>query len=147
MVELEDLDIVQLEQLRDAVNQRILAMRQTRGLALPDLLRLLEEVKTTLHDQGKEWHSLERWQWMDGQVRFWLNPKDQTNYNPGWYTIDDLIAWGREVGPVIAKPEADDEPVSESGPWKDADGVAIRWLPSQAGVAHPDESEPASQDD
>ena len=109
MIDIETLDIDQLELLRDAVNRRILDMRQTKGLALPELLRLLEEVKATLSDQGKEWHSLERWQWMDGEIRFWLNPRDHELYNTGWFSIDNLIAWARNSGPVVHEFEDEDE--------------------------------------
>lgn len=108
-IDIHELSIDELEDLRDACNQRILEMRRTRGLALPDLLRLLEEVKTVLRDQGKEWYSLERWQWMDGEIRFWLNPKDQELYHTGWFSVDDLIAWSRERGPVLIEHEDDDD--------------------------------------
>src|SRR5690349_23469115 len=115
MVSIEDLNIDELEQLRDACNRRILEMRRTKGLALPDLLRLLEEVKATLSDQGKEWHSLERWQWMDGEIRFWLNPSEQDLYRTGWFSIDDLIAWTAELGPIMIE-EAPEEDANV-GPW------------------------------
>ena len=108
MFDIQSLDIYELERLRDQVNRRLLQMRRTEGLRLPELLELFEEVKVTLHDQGKEWHSLERWQWMDGQIRFWLNPVDQTRYRLGWFAIDDLIAWVEDVGPIVAAPAWDD---------------------------------------
>lgn len=110
MFDIDRLEIEELERLRDAVNQRILSMRRTTGLALPELLRLFEEVKTTLADQGKEWYSLERWQYMDGEIRFWLNPKDHILHNTGWFTIDDLIAWGRDIGPIVTGAETSQEP-------------------------------------
>lgn len=113
MFELGALDIDELERLRDAVNRRILAMRRTRGLALPELLHLLDEVKATLGDQGKEWHSLERWQYMDGEIRFWLNPKDHDQYNTGWFSIDDLVAWARNSGQVMINADDDDDLVHE----------------------------------
>ena len=47
-IDIESLDVEELEQLRDACSRRLLQMRRTQGLALPDLLRLLEEVKATL---------------------------------------------------------------------------------------------------
>jgi hypothetical protein len=125
MFDIESLDIYELEQLRDACNRRLLQMRRTQGLSLHDLLRLLDDVKVTLRDQGKEWHSLERWQWMDGEIRFWLNPHAQDMYRTGWFSIDDLIAWSQERGPVLIE-ELDEE----EGPWQQADGVAITWLPS-----------------
>jgi len=118
MFNIDTLEIDELEQLRDAVNRRILEMRRTRGLALPDLLRLLEEVKATLSDQGKEWYSLERWQYMDGEIRFWLNPKDQDLYHTGWFSIDDLIAWARDAGSIMQEDlfeDEDDDPISLVG--------------------------------
>ncbi len=131
MFDIESLDIAQLEELRYACSRRLLQMRRTHGLALPDLLRLLEEVKATLSDQGKEWHSLERWQWMDGEIRFWLNPSEQDLYRTGWFSIDDLIAWTAELGPIMIE-EAPEED-SNVGPWNESDGVAITWLPQPRG--------------
>jgi hypothetical protein len=125
MFDIESLDIYQLEQLRDACNRRLLEMRRTQGLSLNELLRLLDDVKVTLRDQGKEWHSLERWQWMDGEIRFWLNPHEQDIYRTGWFSIDDLIAWSQERGPIVVEELEEGE-----GPWEQADGVAITWLPS-----------------
>src|SRR5690348_14082227 len=133
MVDIEDLNIDELEQLRDACNRRILEMRRTRGLTLPDLLRLLEEVKVTLSNQGKEWHSLERWQWMDGEVRFWLNPNDQDMYRTGWFSIDALIAWTQDRGPIIIMEELDEELDQEM--WQEENGVPIVWR----SIEHPDD--------
>jgi hypothetical protein len=106
---IEALDEVMLERLRDACNRRLLRLRRTEGLPLSELLRLLESVKTALSDEGKEWHSLERWQWMDGQIRFWLNPIDQMHYRIGWFGIDDLIAWTSDQGPIVIAPAWDDQ--------------------------------------
>jgi hypothetical protein len=121
--DIDMLDIAELEALRDACNRRLLELKRTRGLTLFELLRLLDEVKATLQDQHKNWHSLERWQWMEGEIRFWLNPVDQDIYKTGWFSIDDLIAWTHNHGPVLS----DDEP--EHTPWEEADGVRITWLP------------------
>src|SRR5579859_4932643 len=132
MVDIEDLNIDELEQLRDACNRRILEMRQTRGLALADLLRLLDEVKLILSDQGKEWHSLERWQWMEGQVRFWLNPTNHELYRTGWFSIDELIAWSRDNGPIVL--ELEEEPEEESTSWPTY-GIQMAWHPVQPGSA------------
>ena len=127
-IDIEGLNIADLERLRDAVNQRLLQLRYTNRHTLPELLRMLEEVKTVLSDQSKEWRSLERWQWMDGQIRFWLNPTDQVRYQPGWYTIDELILWSQERGPVLVAIEDEDEDLDDNG-WTEIDGVRIRWLP------------------
>ena len=123
-IDIGSLDITELEALRDACNRRLLQLRHTRGLTLPELLQLLDEVKVTLRDQRKEWHSLERWQWMEGEIRFWLNPVDQDLYNSGWFSIDELIAWTHNLGVVMIE-----EPEPEEGPWDQAGGVPITWLP------------------
>lgn len=124
MFDIETLEIAELEALRDACNRRILSLRRTQGLRLPELLQLLDEVKTTLRDQQKDWHSLERWQWMEGEIRFWLNPVDQDLYNTGWFSIDNLIAWTHDIGPVMIE-----ELEPEEGPWSETNGVQITWLP------------------
>jgi hypothetical protein len=108
-LDITHLEAPELEQLRDEINRRLLQMRRTKGLALPELLRLFEEVKQTLTDQGKEWRSLERWQWVEGEIRFWLNPNDQANYQSGWFSIDDLIAWAHNSGPVVIEEEFEEE--------------------------------------
>lgn len=125
-IDIEGLNIEELERLRDSVNQRLLELRYSNRHTLPELLRMLEEVKGVLGDQGKEWRSLERWQWMDGQIRFWLNPTDQVRFQAGWYTIDELIMWSRDRGPVLVSFE---EEADEDEPWTEVDGVRIRWLP------------------
>ncbi len=125
-IDIDGLSIEELEQLRDAVNQRLLQLRYSARHTLPELLRMLEEVKAVLNDQGKQWRSLERWQWMDGQIRFWLNPTDQVQYQSGWYTIDDLIQWSRNRGPILVEEELEEE---EDDTWTNVDGVRIRWLP------------------
>jgi hypothetical protein len=130
-IDIDALDIDELERLRDACNRRILEMRRTKGLALPELLRLLDEVKVALGDQGKEWHSLERWQWMDGEIRFWLNPKDHENYNTGWFSIDQLIAWSHDHGPVLVEQEDEEEEADES--------VEFTWFPQDSNRNKEDE--------
>jgi hypothetical protein len=127
MIDIQSLDIAELERLRDAVNRRLLEMRRTEGLRLPELLRLFEEVKVALQDQGKEWHSLERWQWMEGGIKFWLNPNDQDLYRSGWFSIDELTAWTNDTGPIMIEDLSDEE--RDEGPWNEAGGVAITWLP------------------
>ena len=130
MFDIQSLDVPELERLRDAVNKRLLQMRRTEGLRLPELLELFEEVKLALHDQGKEWHSLERWQWMDGGIKFWLNPNEQDLYNSGWFSIDDLIAWSHDTGPVMIEEMVEDE--EEQPSLDQAGGVPIMWLPSNS---------------
>lgn len=129
MIDIQTLDVSQLEQLRDAINRRLLQMRRTEGLRLPELLQLFEEVKTTLQDQSKEWYSLERWQWMDGEIKFWLNPNDQDLYHTGWFSIDELIAWTHDTGPIMIE-ELTDEDLDEYPSSSQAGGIRITWLPS-----------------
>jgi hypothetical protein len=129
IVDISKLDMAQLEKLRDACNRRLLELRRTQGLPLPELLRLFEETKLALQDQHKEWRSLERWQWMDGEIRFWLNPSDQENYRSGWFSIDDLIAWLHEAGPIVMYPAVDEDEDEEL--FEAADGVRITWLPEE----------------
>jgi hypothetical protein len=139
MFDIQSLDIYELERLRDAVNRRLLQMRRTEGLRLPELLQLFEEVKSALQDQGKDWHSLERWQWMDGGIKFWLNPNEQDLYNSGWFSIDELIAWTHDTGPVMIE-ELDDE---DDAPALDqAAGVSITWLPKGRDSSAREQDEP-----
>lgn len=128
MIDIETLSFDELVKLRDACNRRLLELQPTRRRTLPELLDLLEEVKATLRDQGKQWRSLERWQWMDGEFHFWLNPTDQESYQLGWYTIDELIAWTQERGPVLRSFEEEEEDHNDSS-WN-AEGMPINWLPS-----------------
>lgn len=39
----------------------------------------------------------------DGNMCIWLNPRDQRQYNSGWFTAEDLWAWSRNQGPVVSK--------------------------------------------
>lgn len=129
MIDIEQLTVEELERLRDACNRRLLRMRNTERLNLTELLRLLEEVKLTLRDQGKHWRSLEYWQWKDGQICFWLNPTDQVRYRSGWYTIDELIAWTHDYGPIMADLDSDDVTAfDEDDTASTVDGVTISWL-------------------
>jgi hypothetical protein len=114
VLDLEELDYDELARLRDAVNLQMLKRRRTTGLRLNELLELLEEVKTTLRDQGKDWRSLERWQYIDGEICFWLNPADQSLYNMGWFSIDALLQWTHDTGPVMVQEELDEDEEREA---------------------------------
>ena len=140
MFDIQSLDVSELERLRDEVNRRLLQMRRTEGLRLPELLQLFEEVKLALQDQGKEWHSLERWQWIEGGIKFWLNPNEQDLYNSGWYSIDDLIAWSHDIGPVMIE-ELDEDDQEDAQQRDQAGGVAITWLPSSRDSSARDQDE------
>jgi hypothetical protein len=98
---------------------------------LSELLRLLEDLKTTLRDQGKEWYSLERWHWQDGQICFWLNPSDHTRYRMGWFGIDDLLAWMENQGPIVIATESGVDRCDDANCVQDtatqAAGVLVGW--------------------
>lgn len=40
-----------------------------------------------------------------GELVVWLNPFEQSKYNSGWFTIQDLQDWARDTGKVIKKPD------------------------------------------
>ena len=40
-----------------------------------------------------------------GELVVWLNPFEQSKYNSGWFTIQDLRDWARDTGKVIIKPD------------------------------------------
>lgn len=37
------------------------------------------------------------------KVVYWLNPYEQHRYNFGWYTVEQLLEWAEDKGPVIKK--------------------------------------------
>lgn len=53
----------------------------------------------------KEWLALIP-KWKDDnkkEIIFWLNPKNQTMYKFGWYTVEDLKDWTEDKGEIIIK--------------------------------------------
>lgn len=40
------------------------------------------------------------------EVMFWLNPRDQQGDNFGWYTVEDLLLWAQNKGPIPKNPAA-----------------------------------------
>lgn len=118
-IDVSHLSYTELIALRDSINQRLLEMRRTQTTRLDDLLILFEETKTALHDHGHRWHALDRWQWVDGEVRFWLNPVDQQAYAVGWFALDDLIAWLHDTGPIV---------LNTTTSSSNQDDVHVRWI-------------------
>jgi hypothetical protein len=118
-IDVSHLSYTELIALRDTINQRLLTIQRSHTLRLDEILALFEETRTALHDHGHRWHTLERWQWMDGEVRFWLNPVDQERYTVGWFSIDDLIAWQHDSGPVLR---------NTTTTTSNRDDVSVRWL-------------------
>lgn len=37
----------------------------------------------------------------NGQLKFFLNPKDTDKYNQGWYSLEDLLLWVNDKGPIV----------------------------------------------
>lgn len=35
------------------------------------------------------------------EVMFWLNPHNQRDYSAGWFTVEDLLLWAENKGPVL----------------------------------------------
>ena len=118
-IDVSHLSYTELIDLRDTINQRLLTIQRSQTLRLDEILALFEQTRTALHDHGHRWHTLERWQWMDGEVRFWLNPVDQERYAVGWFSIDDLIAWQHDSGPVLRNTTTNTS---------NRDDVSVRWL-------------------
>ena len=61
----------------------------------------LVALKSLLREQDKKYFSLSTVSFHDGVYKVWLNPDDQIEYNCGWYTIDELMMWLEDEGPVI----------------------------------------------
>jgi hypothetical protein len=40
---------------------------------------------------------------VDGQVKFWVDPTDKLKYQSGWYSMEDLILWSKDSGPIIKR--------------------------------------------
>lgn len=74
---------------------------------------LFREVKETgimdiIKESDKRYFALSPKYWdEDGKrvLKFWLNPEKQHLYNFGWYTVDDLLQWTNNEGPVIKNDE------------------------------------------
>lgn len=66
---------------------------------------LLTGIKEKLDKAGKRYYALSpRWRGdYKLEVCFWLNPYDQHKYNYGMYSVDELLQWIDEKGPVIRK--------------------------------------------
>lgn len=56
-----------------------------------------------LKEKGKRFYALEP-AWVvaeGGELACFLNPMEQSRYASGWYTLDDLLAWTEESGPIV----------------------------------------------
>lgn len=59
-------------------------------------------VEKVLADAGKSYFFLGQYHvHNDGIWRAWLNPYDQKSHNTGWYTVEELLLWAKDQGPVM----------------------------------------------
>jgi len=61
-----------------------------------------EKIKKVLKEAGKGFYALSP-EWADDDrkdLKWWLNPRDQQEYNHGWYKIKDLELWAKDQGPI-----------------------------------------------
>lgn len=69
------------------------------------------DVERHLRSSGKQWATLKP-KWTKSclnmetaySVVFWLSPVDRSSYNAGIFTVEDLLQWAEDKGPVIRKP-------------------------------------------
>lgn len=74
--------------------------------------RLLQAAKDTgieelLAKHGKGWYALSpAWEYEEGgNLLFFLNPREQRQYEGGWVTVEDLHQWTKEKGPIVDSQE------------------------------------------
>lgn len=70
-------------------------------------------IEESLRKAGKRWYALSpRWAFPDEaqgtqhRVVYWLNPMEQNRYSSGWFTVEDLMLWAKDIGPVTQKRSA-----------------------------------------
>jgi hypothetical protein len=97
--------LVIVSQVTPEEHEKILA-RDTASKKLIDAANA-----TGIHDElkaaGRRWYALSP-DWLDpeaqDEVMFYLNPWEQSQYNSGWFTVDELRAWCRNEGVVVKDP-------------------------------------------
>lgn len=58
-------------------------------------------IEKLLQTKGKRYFALTPKRKEDGSLSFWLNPTEQSSYNHGWYSLEELKLWAEEKGPII----------------------------------------------
>ena len=48
-----------------------------------------------------------------GELVVWLNPFEQSKYNSGWFTVQDLRDWARDEGKVMKVPDPPESFISQ----------------------------------
>lgn len=64
-------------------------------------------IRDKLEVAGKRYHALSP-RWVDEgetEISYWLNPEEQRNNNYGWFTLQDLLDWIQNKGPILKVPE------------------------------------------
>jgi len=56
---------------------------------------LLKEAKKGFYSLSPNWADKEK-----KELKWWLNPRDQNKNNFGWYKIEDLELWAKDLGPI-----------------------------------------------
>jgi hypothetical protein len=82
---------------------------ETMRAADENTFRLNEAAnKTGIYDflkaAGKDWYYLGPRKWRNDKPEepmFFLNPREQSKYDGGWFTLDDLRLWAEDKGPVV----------------------------------------------
>lgn len=96
------LSFVLVDQLEDDVKQTI-RNRDLAAQRLEDAV-IASGIRERLKAAGKHWYGLSA-DWFDREkeerLMFFLNPQEQSRYNFGWYTLEDLEAWAQNTGPVV----------------------------------------------
>lgn len=59
--------------------------------------KIVEKLKKA----NKEYYALEPKYDENGELQFYLNPQEQSKYNYGWFTLNDLLLWIEDKGPII----------------------------------------------
>lgn len=68
-------------------------------------------IHQVLKDAGRGWYALSP-DWVDREmqtdVAFFLNPREQSKYNHGWFTTEELCEWAEGKGPVVMHRELEE---------------------------------------
>lgn len=98
------LSFIQVSKLSDALKAKTLADDQAHK-HLHDCAKAtgIEEVLTAA---GKGWYGMSpRWRnGPDSELLFFMNPREQSKYGSGWFTVQELQEWAQDKGPVVDSP-------------------------------------------
>lgn len=91
--------IVQVEKLTEEEKTSIL----TQDLEYKNLQEEFEAsgLREILEKANKSYYALSPRRREDGTIAVWLNPREQSKFKSGWYSIEDLKLWAVNQGPVM----------------------------------------------